>query len=172
MSSKARRTRRTCKLDADNVYLWRFPTNRLEAEVVRDSLLAVAGELDPTAGGPEIAAGQGLISRRRSLYFAHHGEARMAFLDIFDAANPCDAYRRTASVLPQQALALTNSELACGMSRVAGGEAVGATKSDDAFVRAAFEQVLSRPPREAEWPASLQVPGAAAASCLRRTRAS
>ena len=66
------------KVDFDNVYLWRFPTSRLEAEVVRDSLLAVAGELDTTAGGPELPQDQGLASRRRSLYFAHHGEARMA----------------------------------------------------------------------------------------------
>ena len=143
------------KLDADNVFLWRFPTNRLEAEVVRDSLLAVAGELDSTVGGPEIPQDQGLVSRRRSLYFAHHGEARMEFLDIFDAANPCDAYRRTASVLPQQALAMTNSELALTMSRALAKKLTG-EKSDDAFVRAAFEQVLTRRPREAELSASLK----------------
>jgi mono/diheme cytochrome c family protein len=127
------------KPDADNVYLWRFPTNRLEAEAVRDSLLAVAGELDAAVGGPEVPQDQGLVSRRRSLYFAHHGEARMEFLDLFDAANPCDAYRRTASVLPQQALALTNSDLA---------------QRDADFVRAAFETVLCRPPRDAEAAAS------------------
>ena len=45
----------------------------------------------------------------------------MEFLDLFDAANPCDAYRRTASVLPQQALALTNSELALRLSRLLAG---------------------------------------------------
>jgi len=139
--------------DRDNVYLWKFPTTRLEAEVVRDSLLVVAGELDPTAGGPEVPQDQGLTSRRRSLYFAHHGEARMEFLDIFDAANPCDAYRRTTSVLPQQALALTNSELALRMSRVLAGK-LSAAKTDAEFVTAAFEQVLSRPPRAAEAAAS------------------
>ena len=139
--------------DRDNVYLWKFPTNRLEAEAVRDSLLVTAGELDTTAGGPEIPQDQGLTSRRRSLYFAHHGEARMEFLDLFDAANPCDAYRRTASVLPQQALALTNSELAIRMSRGLAGKLSVAT-SDAEFVTAAFEQVLSRPPRAAEASAS------------------
>ncbi|MBN9119520.1 MAG: DUF1553 domain-containing protein [Planctomycetes bacterium] len=138
------------KLDPDNVYLWRFPTNRLEAEAIRDSLLAVAGELDTTAGGPEIPQDQGLVSRRRSLYFAHHGEARMGFLDIFDAANPCDAYRRTSSVLPQQALAMTNSDLAQKMSRVLAGKLSAVAEADDAFVRVAFEQVLGRPPRDAE----------------------
>jgi hypothetical protein len=138
------------KADADNVYLWRFPTTRLEAEAVRDGLLAVAGELDPTMGGPEIPQEQGLTSRRRSLYFAHHGEARMSFLDIFDAANPCDAYRRTTSVLPQQALAMTNSELAQKLSRALAGKLSAGAKGDDDFIRAAFETVLCRPPRDAE----------------------
>jgi hypothetical protein len=142
------------KLDADNVYLWRFPTNRLEAEAVRDSLLAAAGELDATAGGPEVPQAEALTSRRRSLYVAHHGEARAEFLDIFDAANPCDAYRRTASVLPQQALALTNSELAQRLSRVLAGALSASAKGDDDFIRAAFEQVLCRAPRAAEAEAS------------------
>src|SRR6185503_6002942 len=149
------------KLDADNVYLWRFPTNRLEAEVVRDSLLAVAGELDATAGGPELPQDQGLVSRRRSLYFAHHGEARMEFLDIFDAANPCDAYRRTTSVLPQQALALANSELAVRLSRVLARK-LASEREEAAFLRAAFEWVLCRPPRATE--------AAAAAKFLTRQR--
>jgi hypothetical protein len=140
----------SAKLDPDDVYLWRFPTNRLEAEAVRDSLLAVAGELDATAGGPEVPQTQALTSRRRSLYVAHHGEARAEFLDIFDAANPCDAYRRTASVLPQQALALTNSELAQRLSRVLAGRLSASAKGDADFIGAAFETVLSRPPRDAE----------------------
>ena len=137
--------------DPDNVYLWKFPTLRLEAEAVRDSLLAAAGELDPAVGGPEIPQDQGLTSRRRSLYLAHHGEARTEFLDLFDAANPCDAYRRTTSVLPQQALALTNSELALRTSR-----ALAATLPTDepTFVRAAFERVLGRPPHTDEAAAS------------------
>jgi hypothetical protein len=127
----------------------------MEAEVVRDSLLHVAGDLDLTAGGPEIPQAEGLTSRRRSLYLAHHGETRTEFLDLFDAANPCDAYRRTTSVLPQQALALVNSELAHRLSRVVAGKLASA-ESDAEFARAAFEQVLSRPPRAAEEAASLK----------------
>jgi hypothetical protein len=146
--------------DPDNVFLWKFPTLRLEAEAVRDSLLAAAGELDLTAGGPEIPQDQGLTSRRRSLYLAHHGEARTEFLDLFDAANPCDAYRRTTSVLPQQALALTNSELALRTSRAL---AAKLPETDEAFVRAAFERVLGRPPHADE--------AAASAAFLARQRA-
>src|SRR5439155_1678504 len=106
-------------------------------------------------GGPEIPQEQGLTSRRRSLYLAHHGETRTEFLDLFDAANPCDAYRRTTSVLPQQALALTNSELAQRLSRVLARK-LAAAKPDDEFVRAAFEQVVGRPPRENEAAASVR----------------
>ena len=144
------------KKDADNVFLWRFPANRLEAEVIRDSLLYVAGDLDLTIGGADIPQDQGLTSKRRSLYFTQHGEARVEFLDLFDAANPCDAYRRTTSVLPQQALALSNSELALRLSRLLAGKLSTGAKTDEEFVRAAFERTLSRLPREAELDASLK----------------
>lgn len=137
--------------DPDDLWLGRFPTLRMEAEVVRDSLLHVAGELDAKIGGPEIPHEQGLTVKRRSLYFAHHGESRMMFLDLFDAANPCDAYRRSVAVLPQQALAMSNSELTIELARTLTAKL--AKESD--FVTAAFEQILSRPPKEAEAKASL-----------------
>ncbi|HET6576063.1 MAG TPA: PSD1 and planctomycete cytochrome C domain-containing protein [Fimbriiglobus sp.] len=153
MSSKG--TEHARAADPDNVYLAYFPTQRMEAEVVRDAVLAAAGELDPTPFGPELPQEQGETNHRRSLWFAHHGEARMGFLELFDAANPCDAYRRTASVLPQQALALTNSELVQRQGRALARKLWAATGSEEAFVRAAFEQVLGRPPRDAERAASL-----------------
>lgn len=140
--------------DQDNVFLWRYPTNRVEAEVVRDSLLAVAGELDATMGGPDVPQEEGLTSNRKSLYFTHHGERRMEFLDLFDAANPCDAYRRSSSVLPQQALALTNSELAQRLSRSLAVKLAAEAESDSEFIRLGFEQVLSRSPTKDEAEAS------------------
>src|SRR5262249_24052023 len=111
-------------------------------------------ELNPALGGPEIAQDQAEIARRRSIYLAHHGETRATFLDLFDAANPCDAYRRTASVLPQQALALSNSELALRMARLVERKLYTGL-SDEQFVVAAFEQVLGRAPRAAEAEAAL-----------------
>ncbi len=104
-------------VDADNRTYWKFPASRMQAEVVRDSLLVVSEELDGTMGGHEIDHRQGLTSRRRSLYFAYHGEEKMEFLELFDAANPLDCYKRSTSVQPQQALALTNSELTRTLSR-------------------------------------------------------
>ena len=43
------------KLDGGNQYLWRMNRRKLEAEAVRDSVLAVAGKLDPTPGGPPVS---------------------------------------------------------------------------------------------------------------------
>jgi hypothetical protein len=149
------------KVDPENRLLWHFPPRRMEAEEVRDGLLFVAGELDAAMGGHEVPHEQGQTSRRRSLYLAHHGESKMQFLELFDAANACEAYRRSTSVLPQQALALSNSELELHQGRVlarklwraARAEAVAADR-EAAFLRAAFEQVLGRAPSAAEQAAS------------------
>jgi hypothetical protein len=149
------------KIDPEDRLLWRFPAQRMEAEEVRDSILFVAGGLDPAMGGQEIPHEQGITSRRRSLYFAHHGESRMEFLELFDAANACEAYRRTTSVLPQQALALSNSELALRESSLLARRLWQAVEAETAgadremtFLQAAFEQVLGRPPTPAEANAS------------------
>jgi mono/diheme cytochrome c family protein len=146
-------------VDPDNRTYWRFPASRMQAEVVRDSLLSIAGDLETTIGGHEIDHKHGLTSHRRSLYFAHHGEEKMEFLELFDAANACDCYKRTSSVQPQQALALSNSELTNNLSRQLAKRLtekvqVAETDVDDAFVGMAFLQVLNRAPRGAERAAS------------------
>ena len=132
---------------------WVFATTRMEAEVVRDSLLYLAGDLDVNQGGLEIPQEQAQVSRRRSLYLSHHGETRAEILELFDAANPCDAYRRTTSVMPQQALALSNSEMAIRLARALAKKLPSG--SDAVFVPAAFEHVLTRLPRAAELSASI-----------------
>jgi hypothetical protein len=145
-------------IDPENRRYWHFPVARMEAEEVRDSLLHVAGGLDPARGGPDIDSAQGLTSRRRSLYFSHHAEARMPFLEMFDAPDACDAYRRTTSVVPQQALALVNNGLLIDLSRElaarlwaeSGAIGVGERGREGAFLTAAFEQVLTRPPSPRE----------------------
>ncbi len=132
-----------------------FTAARVESEVVRDSLLLATGALDRTLGGPDIPYDRGLISRRRSLYFTHHGEARMPFLELFDAPDACDAYTRTVTVVPQQALALVNNELARSLSQGLADRLWEASSRETEFVDAAFEQVLSRPPTVREREVSL-----------------
>ena len=140
------------KLDPRNTLYWHFPRNRMEAEVVRDSLLHVAGMLDTTSGGPDIDLAQGLVSRRRSLYFTHHGESRMPFLEIFDAPDACDAYKRTTSVVPQQALAMVNNEFLLDLSQKLAEKlwAKTSAKPVENFLKASFETILARPPKSAE----------------------
>jgi hypothetical protein len=144
-------------IDPENRGYWHFPAARMEAEVVRDSLLHLAGGLDPAMGGPEIDLAQGLSTRRRSLYFTHHGEARMPFLELFDAPDACDAYRRTTTIVPQQALALVNNDMMLALSRELADRLWAATSDGadrggrgEAFLTAAFEQVLARRPSARE----------------------
>jgi hypothetical protein len=138
-------------LDPDNVFLWRMPSRRLEAEAIRDNLLHVAGDLDLTRGGPEIDQEQGLTSRRRSLYLRLAAEKEVEFLRIFDGPAVTECYERRPSVLPQQALALANSELAFREASALAQRLSAETGADDTrFIRAAHLRVLGRPPRESE----------------------
>ncbi len=138
-------------IDRDNVYLWRMPSRRVEAEVVRDCIFYVAGQLDLSMGGPDIDLQQGFTLPRRSLYFRQAAEKQMAFLKLFDGPAVTECYQRKESVLPQQALALANSELTIRQARRL-ARALAMQVGDDpaAFVTAAFKRVLSRPPTPEE----------------------
>ena len=143
-------------IDKDNHWLWKFDRRRLEGEVIRDAMLHVAGQLDTTIGGPEIVATEEVSSLRRSLYFTIYPEAggAMQFLTLFDPPDPGDCYRRTDSIVPQQALAMTNSVLSLNQGRVLAAklsDELGSSATDEAtFVAALFEQVLCRTPTPEE----------------------
>ncbi|MDX1928550.1 MAG: DUF1549 domain-containing protein, partial [Pirellulaceae bacterium] len=132
--------------DPDNEYLTRASTKRMEAELVRDAVLYVAGNLDLGMGGPDIDYEMGFQVPRRSLYFRHAAEKEMTFLKIFDAAAVTECYQRKSSVMPQQALAMINSELTITQAR----RLVRYWKAEplvepELFVNAMFEHILSRP---------------------------
>jgi hypothetical protein len=138
--------------DPENVFLWRMNPGRMEAEVVRDGLLACAGVLDETMGGQELENAEALISRRRSLYFSCHPESggKSEFGAIFDAPDANECYRRTRSVVPQQALALTNNPLIHELSGRLAAEVGRAEPAPEPFVAALYERILSRAPTAAE----------------------
>ena len=140
------------KVDPENKWLSRMNPGRMEAEVVRDSILHLAGALDPRMGGQELENKDALTTARRSLYYSFNPESdgRSEFSALFDAPDPNDCYRRTRSVIPQQALALTNSKLVHDHTPAI-AKRLGAPASDNAaFITAAFEQILTRPPSPAE----------------------
>ncbi|HEV8291242.1 MAG TPA: DUF1549 and DUF1553 domain-containing protein, partial [Tepidisphaeraceae bacterium] len=139
------------KIDPDNTYLWRAPSRRMEAELVRDNILYATGQLDPTMGGPEIDQNLGLVSRRRSIYLRIAPEKEVEFLKLFDSPNPNECYERRPSVVPQQALAMSNSELIINHSRTLAAELSEQAGGDDQkFINLAFLQILSRPPTAEE----------------------
>jgi hypothetical protein len=139
------------EIDPDNRWLWRVSSRRMEAELVRDGILYVAGELNLKMGGPDIDHKQGLTVKRRSIYFQHAQEKQMEFLKMFDVAAVTECYQRKESIVPQQALALANSELTRVQARIIARRLiVNATLDDGKFVSSAFELVLSRRPTEEE----------------------
>jgi hypothetical protein len=139
-------------IDLENVYLWRMNPHRMEAEEVRDSLLAVAGQLDATMGGPEIDENAGQTSHRRSIYFREAPDLEVTLLKIFDGPSPIECYMRGESVVPQQALALVNSKLSSDMAVALSSKLSQSVREDsnEAFGRAAFETVLGRTPTRQE----------------------
>ena len=147
-SSPASASPATLAADPDNQTLWRMNTRRMEAEVVRDSILALGGSLDLTSGGPPVEHTQGQTVLRRSLYFRQDKERQMTFLSLFDGAKVSECYERQATVAPQQALAMFNSPIAAGQAeRIA---AAYAQLDSSEFVKALFTHVLCRSPTEDE----------------------
>ncbi|QDS96133.1 Planctomycete cytochrome C [Roseimaritima multifibrata] len=142
----------TLASDSENRYYWRMNNRRMESQAIRDSLLHLAGKLDPTLGGPPLPPAPSV--RRRSLYLVHSREGRDKFLSTFDDADVLGCYRRSESIVPGQALAMMNSRDAIE----AAGEIhsqfdTGLTDAD--FAQEAFLLILARPPSANEIEACL-----------------
>jgi hypothetical protein len=144
------------RVDPDNQYLWRMHVRRMEAEVIRDSLLHLAGRLDSRMGGVDLPVASAETTHRRSIYYRYARGDRISFLTMFDAPNVEECYRRDETIVPQQALALTNSGVSlAGAAEIAAmiDSEVGEADAPDvrsAFVVSAFERVLGRTPSDRE----------------------
>ena len=137
--------------DMDNRYLWRMNSRRMDAEIIRDNILHVAGQLDPAMGGPDIDHALGLTVKRRSLYFRHAAEKEMVFLQTFDGPSVLECYARKETVVPQQAMAMANSEISLVQARLLARSLSRSEGMDPSrFARAAFERILARRPSPAE----------------------
>ncbi|MDP7277852.1 MAG: DUF1549 and DUF1553 domain-containing protein [Planctomycetaceae bacterium] len=121
---------RASRLDPDNRLLWRFQRRRLEAEAVRDSVLAASGRLNPEHYGlpifPQLPDDVGervkwkqskwhtqydKRSRKRSIYIYQQRSLSMPFMQAFDSL-VCEETRpkRRTSITPLQALAMYNGQ--------------------------------------------------------------
>ncbi len=137
--------------DPENKFYWRMNSQRMDANVLRDSLLHLAGTLDPKLGGPTVDPKRE-DSLRRSFYFTQSPEDLNKFLEMFDNANTKECYRRDESILPQQALALANSKLVSAAAAKVAERLVKDTESaaDDAFIRTLFTTLLASAPTPGE----------------------
>ena len=119
--------------DADNRLLWRCSPRRLEAETIRDAMLAISGQLNPQQGGPsfqdfrpyiyktvqyyEPLDPEGPEFQRRSIYRFWARGGKNPLLDAFDCPDPSIAApRRPATTTPLQALALLNNSFTLRMA--------------------------------------------------------
>ena len=138
----------TQKTDPGNQYYWRMNTRRMESQVVRDSLLHLSDQLDLSKlGGASASPKSG--STRRSLYFTHSPDKIDTFVGTFDDADLLQCYRRNQSVIPQQALALSNSKLAFE-SAAKLAAILDDADSPNEFIKACFTRILARAPDDEE----------------------
>jgi hypothetical protein len=147
-SSSTEASAATLAVDPDNHSLWRMNVRRMEAEVVRDSVLHLGGSLDVTMSGPPVEHTQGQTVLRRSLYFRQDKERQMTFLNLFDGAKVNECYERKPTVSPQQALAMFNSPIASKQAQKL-TEAHASLMSGD-YVETLFQHVLCREPSKRE----------------------
>ena len=122
---------RSALADPENRLLWRFNRRRLEVEAIRDSVLAVAGELDPAMGGSLLKTPNfGYVTNdqsanqaqydipRRSIYLPVIRNAVYDVFQAFDFVEPSFPNgKRSSTTVAPQALFLMNSPLVLAQSR-------------------------------------------------------
>ena len=157
--------------DPENALVWKFSPRRLEAEEIRDSMLAASGALNPKLGGPSfmVPIAKDLVLmlkrpqywtptrdqseyRRRTLYMIYKRNLRMPFLEVFDAPDTLSSCeRREQATHAPQALELLNGETS---NELAGrfAERLIRERPDSAAARVelAFRLVAGRLPTRVE----------------------
>ncbi len=151
--------------DPEGRLLWRFPRLRLDAEAIRDGILAISGRLDLRLGGPPFEVGNGDYvtndqsadvgrygSRRRALYLPIVRNALYDFFASFDFGDPSVTQeRRIPTVVPAQALWLRNSPFVREEAAALAARIDSAGPADDAtFAGRVYEAMFARKPTEKE----------------------
>ena len=97
------------QIDGANRYYWRHDRRRLDAESIRDAILAVSGDLDPGLGGPSLDLDDE-ENKRRTIYSRVSRFQLHEYLQVFDFPNPSlSAERRYTTNVPAQSLYFMNS---------------------------------------------------------------
>ncbi|MBX3280002.1 MAG: DUF1549 domain-containing protein [Acidobacteria bacterium] len=161
--------------DPENILLWRQNRKRLDAEALRDSILAVSGRLTEKTGGPSVrvpldpevydtiftefepdnlwpVTPDAREHTRRSLYLLRKRNVRLPMFVAFDAPDwmsSCAA--RSASVHALQALTMLNSDFMFNESRALAGRIAAETSGNRAaMISRLYELSFGRRPKPAE----------------------
>jgi len=147
------------RIDFDNNLLWRKAPRRVEAEVLRDALLATSGQLNGAMFGPGVpvkkapdgqwvTAEAGIAANRRSIYLLNKRTETLTFLTTFDAPRmELDCPERYCSTIPQQSLAMLNNPFVTSQAESLAARIVAEAPADARGAAGwAFERVLGRAP--------------------------
>ncbi|HZE96736.1 MAG TPA: PSD1 and planctomycete cytochrome C domain-containing protein [Planctomycetota bacterium] len=156
--------------DPDNRLIWKFARQRLDFEAMRDSVLAVSGQLDPTMGGRSVQLSenptskqkmqaetivntvgdptQETFSKRRSVYLFIDRQNLPGTFRNFDFASPdTHSPQRYSTTVPQQALFLMNSPFVTEQVGVlVRRPEIEAEKDVDGKVRKLYKALFGRAP--------------------------
>jgi hypothetical protein len=157
--------------DPENADLWRFRIQRLDAEIVRDDIMAVSGSLNLQMGGPAVfphlpgeilesmkngiwdnqADGPGVW--RRSIYVYRKRGLPFPMFEVFDLPDQnTSCGRRNVSTVPTQALTLLNDEFVLKQARLFADRVKEAAPNDPAKqIDLTYRIALTRPPDEKEF---------------------
>ncbi|MEI7685601.1 MAG: PSD1 and planctomycete cytochrome C domain-containing protein [Planctomycetota bacterium] len=156
---------RLVSADPNNSLLGRSPLRRLEAEAIRDAMLAISGKLDPSMGGPHpfppsekwgfsqhAPFAAVYETNRRSVYLMTQRLKRHPFLALFDGADTnASTPQRVPTTVPKQTLFLMNDPFVHEQAAAFAARIAGTTKDERERIRVAYEMALARPPLPAEY---------------------
>ncbi len=133
------------KTDPNNKLLWRQRPRRLDAEQVRDAMLAAAGQLDLKMGGPSI---DGAKTPRRSVYVKNIRNNHNELLETFDSANMfASCAKRSHTTTPLQALLTMNGTWTVSQAKALAKTLEGTNRQK---IAQAFRLTFGRPPAQHE----------------------
>lgn len=158
------------RIDPANRLLWRMPLRRLEAEIVRDAILAAGGQLDTSLGGPPLpleVQSDGMVviqdkalptpaaKARRSLYVLARRNYHLSMLNVFDQpAMSTNCPNRQQSAVVLQSLAMLNDAFVLAQAdNFAARVQTAAGDAAPQQIGLAFRIALARDPspRENDW---------------------
>jgi hypothetical protein len=164
MASRHSDESKALSLDPENRLLWRFRLSRLDAEQIRDAILAVSGRLDESLGGKTVPLRNRQFvfdhtsmdhtkydSLRRALYLPVIRNNLYTLFEQFDFPDPTmPTGDRKATVVAPQALLLMNSDIVMDSADALAMLLMNQTGDDAAKVQSAYQRVLGRPATDAE----------------------